>query len=749
MTRDTHRLDDSGVANRWSDSGVANRWSDSGVAMVLVMAWGLLMLGLVLVVSQAVINQIRPSDRSEKSYAALSAAEAGLADLEARLQVGTITSVSGDASNLALQGWVPVPGGDTTSEFTYGIDATKSGAVGEVRAYSTGRSGDVTRTVEAVLSKRSTLDYVYMSDIESPSPDTPGVYSTNQYSSSGYTYQEAARLLCARRWAEPGPVSVSSYGSVAQGNQRNLRFCRWAGIFSSEQLLGRIHTNDVWWLQNTNLSSVLDANAITSSCRSSDEGLAPGEVGCPAGHRYITASYNSAGYSSTPNSYQGDAWRPSGTDITQRNPDYDTILDLPENPDLLKQRAAETGCIYTGPTRIRFAEEGGEGYMYVTSPDTKLTRAGCDGEGGSGSGLLSSATSQVTQRVRLDDFSDLVIYVQDVRPSTEADVPGADYSDPEQKYYWEKANRWASGSEPTCTLKSGRKYPYVIPSDPVDQAKFSSGTTYRGFPSEDADPNSPWYGSACASGDMYVQGEYRGALMLTSDNNMILTSSLRDAQLLNPSASPGAADYGKPSPESTSTMGIAAGRFAYIYRPIDSDDNWVNDWRVSNANDPIFNFALLAIQHCFGTQDYDESFDNGNIYLWGSLAQKFRCAVGLSGGSGYGKSYKYDDRLTQRTPPYMLELSDEPWGDERTGELTPERQLVAESVTRSLLRSGEEGLTVRNVKLASAPDAAQVIWSTVGSEATVLSNVSGMVILVYEVGTPGDWQVRRQVILVE
>jgi len=76
MTRDTHRLgdsgvanrwSDSGVANRWSDSGVANRWSDSGVAMVLVMAWGLLMLGLVLVVSQAVINQIRPSDRSEKS----------------------------------------------------------------------------------------------------------------------------------------------------------------------------------------------------------------------------------------------------------------------------------------------------------------------------------------------------------------------------------------------------------------------------------------------------------------------------------------------------------------------------------------------------------------------------------------------------------------------------------------------------------------------------------------------------------
>ena len=116
---------------------------DRGVAMILVMGWSLLMMGLVLVVSQMVVNQIVPSDRSEKSYAALSAAEAGLADLDGRLQVGTIESVVADASNLALRGWVPVPGGNTDSEFTYAIDATKAGAIGEVRAYAIGRSGGV------------------------------------------------------------------------------------------------------------------------------------------------------------------------------------------------------------------------------------------------------------------------------------------------------------------------------------------------------------------------------------------------------------------------------------------------------------------------------------------------------------------------------------------------------------------------------------------------------------------------------
>lgn len=724
------------------------RADDEGFALILVIGWAALMMGLVAVVATAAVRQIKPSDRSEHSFAALSAAEAGLADLEARLQVGTISSVVGDETNAALNGWVPVPGGNTDSEFTYAIDATKSGAVGEVRAYSAGRSGDVVRILEAVLSKRSTLDYVYMSDIETPSPDTPGVYSTSNYSSSGYTYQEAARLLCARRWVEPGPVAISSSGTVTEGNQRNLRFCKWAGIFSSEKLVGRVHTNDVWWLQNTNLSNTLQEGAISSSCRTSVEGLGASEVGCPTGHRFIAAS--SVSSSSTPDRYQGDSWRPSGSNVTQRDPLYDTVLDLPQNPDLLKQRAAEFGCIYTGPTRIRFAEEGGVGYMYVTSPDTKLTRAGCDGDGGDGTQLQSAATSQVTRRVNLDNFSDLVIYVQDVRSATEADVPFADYTDPLQEYYWEKANRWPLGTEPTCVVKpTGKTYPFVIPSDPVDQSYFASGSTYKGFPSEQADPNSPWYGTACGSGDLYTQGAYKGALMLTSDNNVILTSSLRDSRLYDPSAVAGSANYGKPDPNSQSVLGIAAARFAYPYRPVTSSGSWVGDWRSSNATNPIYDFALLAIQHCFGSQDYDKAMDNGNIYLWGSIAQKFRCAVGISGGSAYGKVYKYDDRLTLRTPPYMLELSDEPWGDERTGERPSTTQSVGDTVSYPLLSPQDPGTAVvRNVRLAAAAEPATTAVTSTGTTVSITAQSPGLVVVVYEVQTP-DWRdVRRVAVLV-
>ena len=55
-----------------------------------------------------------------------------------------------------------------------------------------GRSRGVTRLVVADLARRSTLDYVYMSDIETPAPDLPGAYSTA--ANSGGTGQTARQL---------------------------------------------------------------------------------------------------------------------------------------------------------------------------------------------------------------------------------------------------------------------------------------------------------------------------------------------------------------------------------------------------------------------------------------------------------------------------------------------------------------------------------------------------------------------------
>ncbi|MDD2857396.1 MAG: hypothetical protein PHU75_01855 [Candidatus Nanopelagicales bacterium] len=714
--------------------------ADRGAAMIAIILWGLVMMGLVLVVSQTVINQIRPSLDSQHAYSALEAAEAGLADIQARLQVGTIAALVADTDNAALRGWTAVPGGVSEGSFTYAVDATRSGSVGEIRAYVTGRSGDQARTIQAVLTKRSTLDYTYMSDIETSSPDLPGAYSTAANSGgTGRTGQELARLLCTRRWYEPGPVSVNSSGVISNGNQRNQKFCQWAGIYSFERLNGRFHTNDIWRLEGADLSATLAPGTITSACRTTNEGLAAGEVGCPTSRRYILTSVSGGASTwSGSTAYQGDAYRPaSGTDLTNRNPGYDSVLDLPASPALLKQRASESGCIYTGPTRIRFSEESGEGYMYVTSPDTTQTGPGCDGS--DGTTLRSAAGSQVTKRVPLSGFTDLVIYVQNVRRSTEVD-------DPDNAY--DVSNQWVSGTEPTCTLKGTRKYPYVIPNDVTDRSLFNSGSTNKGFPSELADVASPWYGSSCANGDLYVQGSYKGQVMLSTENNIVLTGSLQDSNLQSPAAATTDPLYGKPNPASQSVMGLAAGKFAYAYRPLTaaSTPAWVGDWKTSNASHVIYDFALLSIQECFGAQSHDKGPGNGSIHLWGSLAQKYRCPVGVGSSSGYQKKYSYDTRLATRTPPYMLKLSNEPWGNGRQSELYVQQQPAGASVTLALLDPDDTSVSVRSVQLASSPLGGTASMTTAGTSATVTSDRAGLVIVTYQVVHTDFVEVRRKVV---
>ena len=54
----------------------------------------------------------------------------------------------------------------------------------------------------------------------------------------------------------------------------------------------------------------------------------------------------------------------------------------------------------------------------------------------------------------LANFSDLVVFVQAVRRSTEADDTGNDF---------DLSNQWAINSEPTCAIKNSRQYPFVIP----------------------------------------------------------------------------------------------------------------------------------------------------------------------------------------------------------------------------------------------------------------------------------------------
>jgi len=715
-----------------STFGKPQNSDDDGAAMIFVLAWSVVLVLLVLVVTQVAVNQIVPSDRSERSYAALAAAEAGIQDYLVRIQQPGYEERL-DPNNEAFYGFVNVSGGDSAGTYTYSVDTSRAGAGGEIHIYSTGKSGDVTHTVEAVLSKRSTLDYVYLSDIETPSPDVPGAYSQSSGSGgvSGLTSQALASNLCSRHWYESGDVDPTS----GTGNQRNLNFCQWAGIYSSERISGKIHTNDVWRLESTNLSASIDAGAISSSCRSEDEGLAPGEVGCPANHRYLTTTeplysnaINGARWSSNTR-YQGDSFGPTGNDVTNRNPRYEPILELPSasaTAALMKEKASKQGCVFTGPTRLRFAVESGVGVVKVTSPDTKQSGPNCGGA------LESSGSSHVTGTITISNFDDLVIYVQD--------IPNAGVDDPNNDY--DLNNVWSSGSAPSCQRKYGssrsNKYPFVIPSDSGEYGSFYSTSAPEGFPSYYADVNNPWYGDSCSKGDIYVEGDVMGQVTIAAENNIILTSSLRDSTASTISGQ----NYGKPNSASQTVLGTVSGRFTYIYRPFDRDGRWVRDWKESNANNPVFNAAMLAVDACFGAQDPSYGNGNGYIYLWGSLSQKYRCVVGYYGG--YAKSYSYDERLSFLVPPYMTSLFGEPWEVKRFAEVNIKSQPIGSSVY-DLLADYGGGAQLLNPTVVFG----NATLSYVGGEVTVNASEAGQVVVRYTVVVGGVEENRRLVISVE
>jgi type II secretory pathway pseudopilin PulG len=75
--------------------------------------------------------------------------------------------------------------------------------------------------------------------------------------------------------------------------------------------------------------------------------------------------------------------------------------------------------------------------------------------------------------------------------------------------------------------------------------------------------------------------------------------------------------------------------------------------------------ALLAIDHSFIVDHYDCGNALGTLTVNGAISQKFRGPVGTTGGTGYIKSYTYDDRLRYMEPPNFLDPVEPAWHIQR------------------------------------------------------------------------------------
>lgn len=583
MTRPTSRTMPPAAAR-------APRHRDEGSALLLVVGT---MSALILLVSAALTYALQSQGTAQRARSynqALAAAQAGVDDYLARLNKNENYWQGVDCTNIALKrpftapvpcagwgagaevGWATVPGSASTAypaQFHYDVLSTTTQSDGTIQITSTGRAGSVTRSVRVLMRRDGFGEFLYLSNYETFDPQT---YPASQ--------QATAADRCTHYVWEP-------LGTASK--PRDTSYCTDIQFGNNDVLDGPVHSND----------SIKIAGGVTfkSAVTTADPACDPG-TGAP---KPAAQCYRSAG---------------GGTPTFERGIGYRGVVPLPESTANLRQyvstTAADPGCLYTGPTRIKLLPPGAStapGQMTVWSrwSAASTLNPGC----GSAAALRSASGATVAVP------TNKVVLVQSVPTGSAA---------------------------------------------PSDQPAYSStacdaGAVDGSLPAaDDWNRLQPEY--TCNLGTVYVEGRLRGRLTIAADNNVVITNDLTHDGGLN----------------GTDALGLIATNNVVVHHPVRQNDNgsWAN-LASPNTSGVEVEAAILTLKHSFTVQKYDVGAAMGTLKVTGSIAQLFRGPVSLnySNGvsTGYVKDYHYDPRLKFTPPPYFLDPVKSAWGSKSFAEV--------------------------------------------------------------------------------
>ena len=335
--------------------------SEDGVVLVTVLLLTMIMMIIVAgTLAYAIGSQ--PLSRRDQDYSsALSAAEAGLDDYLFRLNENdqyylyNATTAPPDG-NQAFNTWVSVPDSGAASAtctasansnipcFRYSVDTTNLTAQGAIIISSTGRSRNVTRTIQATLRRHAFIDYLYFTDFETTDPAA--------YVSTDYYTPAEAQTYCAKHYYEGRDINGRD-DHIAMGtatdDDSGGAYCRDIVFGSGDVINGPLHSNDAIKIAST-----------------------------PTFNGKVTTSWNPA---------TGNKWVDGGSSAAPvfsqaGDPKYADPLTMPPSNVAIKTEAdgalGGVGCLFTGPTSITLNSGG---TMTVVSPGSlnAYTNANCVG----------------------------------------------------------------------------------------------------------------------------------------------------------------------------------------------------------------------------------------------------------------------------------------------------------------------------------------------------------------------------------
>jgi Tfp pilus assembly protein PilX len=149
-------------------------------------------------------------------------------------------------------------------------------------------------------------------------------------------------------------------------------------------------------------------------------------------------------------------------------------------------------------------------------------------------------------------------------------------------------------------------------------------------------------------GNVYVHGTYTKSLTVAGENDLVIDGNI----------SPTGLSLGS-EPSGNAVMGLIASHYVRIYHPLtgvrSSGSCLVSEnLKPGSLENPWIYAAILATAHSWVVDNYDCGTELGKLHVYGAIAQNYRGPVGTTGGTGYIKDYKYDERLAVDEPPYFL-----------------------------------------------------------------------------------------------
>lgn len=595
------------------------RHSDEGMALVFVVG-SMLLLATLLTVGLAYTMSSTKFSRYDQDYtAAMTAAQSGVEDFIARLNRDDDYGRTVDCSNDAMvtptgcgldYGWSPVEPSETdpaAAHYHYQVDTTSAWVNGTIMVVSTGRVNGVYRTIEVAVGKGGSTDYVYYTDFEDADPDNKSAYPSG------------ASRECGGQGA-----SLADY--YYEG-----RSCVEIQFGSNDVLDGKVFSNDAIlsrggrFLQSVESAYPACNNVVASNRSTWDRCLRSGS--------YFTATGTSATF--------------------QVAPAYHENFYL---ADSSAEFAAHPGCHYYGATRIVFHDNG---TMTVWSKSSNFTSAvlAIAPPGGTAPecGAKSDLASTYGATVPVPDG--MVIYADGAPTSGDGAVVRR------QLYQGE------IGGETGRTLPLGT-WDGSAPSNQYD--------TYT------VDKSMQDARKYTGEGNVYVEGVVKGRVTVAAAQSVVVTGDLVLA-----GGSSGADLVGLVATNSVEVMHPwivtygayrSGGRYYWNASPNSGGTDVTSPSWPHRIADPARGgyyptqgvqvaASIQTLQHSFTVQQYNLGHEQHTLFVMGSIAQRFRGAVGTTAPTGYDKDYRYDVRLKYTAPPYWPHWVNAQWSLRYSGEV--------------------------------------------------------------------------------